>query len=503
MRFVLTLRAFVESIGLAVECLAMIGVLSTCVSASADQPAASPEMAQIMRRLDAVEAQNTELARQNASLRQSLAEQGPLAPTATFVASDAGPPDVPMELEAELQKLGGAVEELGAGMQEMKTGVEELATALRVTTLHEYSKIAIFGQINGETLWSNSRPFIPTAPLFLAPAPIVPGFDDDTFAISARSSLLGAGFQGPELGCFETGGLVLFALYSETVVKDIYGILPLNAYGEIKNENFRFLAGLNFDVFNPLNPTMVNFLTLWASGNTGTFRTQLRAERFIYPTCDSQITLQADIGDPLPTTIIDNRFLGPVLAEDNGWPNVEGRIAYGYGPLEGCGAEAKRPLEVGVSGLIGELRHTDFLTTQVVTDTWGIGCDARFQITERFGVQGELFRGKALGTYLGAVGQNVNTLTLEGIHSQGGFGEAYVYLNPCVHLHVGYGVDDPDNDDLFLGQIEYNQTLYSTIFWQLNESLRLGLEVSHRETDYLLLPDNDGFLVHTQVQWAF
>jgi hypothetical protein len=242
---------------------------------------------------------------------------------------------------------------------------------------------------------------------------------------------------------------------------------------------------------------------LWASGNTGAYRGQVRVERYFYPTCDSQITIQADIGDPLPTTIVDNRFLGAVIAEDNGWPNVEGRVAYGFGPLEGTGAEAKRPLEVGVSGLIGELRYTNLAVNQVVTNTWGIGCDARLQVTEKFGVQGELFRGKTLGTYLGGVAQTVNTLTLEGINSKGGFGEVYYYINPCIHVHAGFGVDDPDNDDLFLGQIEYNQTLYGTIFWELTESLRLGVEVSHRETDYLALPDNDGILVHTQVRWSF
>jgi hypothetical protein len=502
MRCVIFVRRSFEAIGLVAEFLSALALLLAYSSARADEFPTAGEMASVHQRLDTLEEQSAELARQNAALRRTLAARDYSPHDTAFIADGAAPPDVPMELEAQLQHLGGAVEELGAGMQEMKSGVEELAAALRVTTLREYSKVAVFGELRAETLWSDARPFIPSAPLLLAPGPIA-GFDDDTFSVGAKPSMLGAGFQGPELGCFETGGLVLFALFSETVVQDIYGIMPLNAYGEIKNDNFRFAGGLMLDMFNPLAPTMVNFNTVWASGNTGAYRGQLRVERYLYPTCDSQLTLQMNIGDPLPTTIVDRRFLGVVLSEDNGWPNVEGRVAFGYGCLEGEGAAAKRPLEIGVSGLVGEIRSTEPLVRQVVTDTWGLGLDARVQLTDRFGVQGELFRGKTLGTYLGGAAQTVNPATLEGIHSSGGWGEAYFYLTPCMHVHAGYGVDDPEDADLFLGQIEYNETIWGTIFWELTEALRLGLEVSRRKTDYLALPDNDGILVHTQVQWSF
>lgn len=415
--------------------------------------------------------------------------------------------DVNMELAQQLEKLGASVQELGTGMQQMKEGVEQLGSALRVTTVREHSKIGVFGELRAEALWSSARPIIPGAPLFLAPGPVA-GFDQDTFDVHAKSTLLGAGFQGPTVGCFETGGLVLAALYSETVVTDIYGLLPLQAYGEIKNEHVRFAAGLQFDVFNPVIPTMVNFDTLWASGNTGAYRGQFRIERFLYPTCESQVTIQGAIGEALPTTIVNRRAVtGAVLSEDNGLPNFEGRLALGLGPLEGEGTAARRPFEVGVSGLVGEVRSTELLALvpprRVVADVWGVGVDGRWRINERWGVQGELFRGETLGTYLGGVAQTVNAVTLTGIRSTGGWGEAYCYIHPCIHLHAGYGVDDPQDTDVSVGQIVFNETLFGTVFFELTESLRLGLEVSRRETLYRALPDNDGLLVHTQVQWSF
>ncbi len=55
---------------------------------------------------------------------------------------------------------------------------------------------------------------------------------------------------------------------------------------------WRFAAGLQFDVFSPGIPTVLPFSALAASGNAGnSFRGQLRLERFLYPSNDSQWTL--------------------------------------------------------------------------------------------------------------------------------------------------------------------------------------------------------------------
>ena len=45
---------------------------------------------------------------------------------------------------------------------------------------------------------------------------------------------------GPEMGNFKSGGLIYFNLYNDAVIVDRYGILPIQAYGELKNETWRF-----------------------------------------------------------------------------------------------------------------------------------------------------------------------------------------------------------------------------------------------------------------------
>jgi hypothetical protein len=242
------------------------------------------------------------------------------------------------------------------------------------------------------------------------------------------------------------------------------------------------------------------FSYLMSSGNAGAYRGQLRIERYFYPSPESQVTLIGGIGEPIPTTLSQDFE----LSEDNGWPNVEARAALGLGPIIGEGLTAHRQFEVGVSGVVGEIRTTA-LAVREVADVWGIGIDVRYEITRRCGVQGEYYLGETLGTYGGGIMQNVNTVTFEGIESTGWWAEVYYYWVPdCLHSHVGFAQDDPRDEDLATGQIELNETIFANLIWDVNKHLRFAWELTYRQTDWLApLLDNEGFGAHFQTQWKF
>ena len=168
-----------------------------------------------------------------------------------------------------------------------------------------------------------ARAIAPGTPYYLLPASIA-GFDQNTADIHARQSFLGAAFEGPQIGSLQAGGLLQVFFYNDNAFADAYGILPLQAWGDLKNENWRFAAGYQFDVFNPNAPTILPFSILCGSGNTGNAsRGMVRLERFLYPSDNAQWTLQFALSEPI-TSVYDPSFS---LSEDNGWPNVEGRIA--------------------------------------------------------------------------------------------------------------------------------------------------------------------------------
>ena len=374
----------------------------------------------------------------------------------------------------------------------------------RVSTLNPYFNVQLFGALKLDMFLSNPRAFAPGVPFFLT-ARSAAGVDQDTVSIHARQSTVGAAFTGPQFGGFQSGGQIITTFFNDSVIEDNYGLLPLQAFGELKNDRWRFAAGLLFDVFAPGAPTVLPFSILGSSGNAGnSFRGQLRLERYIVLGSDVQWTLQGALSDPITSTI-DPRFR---LLEDNGWPNLEGRLALGLGTPSG--ALGLRPIEIGISGVVGEIRSTDIaLARRVETDVRGGAIDFRFAVSPAFGIAGEVFTGEAIGTYNAGVLQTINPVTLEGIRTSGGYIESYVYLSPRLHTHFGYGVDNPKDADLSTTltafQRSRNETYFTNLLWDVNQTFRVGVELTYRETDYIApqLLDNQGIGFQTQFQWLF
>ena len=378
--------------------------------------------------------------------------------------------------------------------------LEALSKNLTITTADPNIKVVFGGVIDLDLLYSSRREVAPGTPFFLTPGPIN-GFRQQTFDANARPTTLFALISGPEICGFQSSAVITACFYGSSLIQDVYGFLPIQAYAQLKNDDWRFAFGLQFDIFNPLNPTVLPFSYLAGSGNAGAgFPAQLRAERYLRLSDDAQVTLTGGLSDPLPTTV-NNAF---TISEDNGWPNIEGRAALALGPLTGEGPQARRPFEVGVSGVVGQIRTTTPFVTQVVDSIWGLGSDFRWAVTERFGVQGEVFTGQTLGMYTAGILQNVNLATFAGVHTTGGWFELYYYICPeKLHAHVGYGIDDPLDRDLAPGQPVRNDTWFANLIWDVSKHLRLGWEFDYRKTAYTLVPNNSGYGFLAQFQFKF
>ena len=309
--------------------------------------------------------------------------------------------------------------------------------------------------------------------------------------------------------------------FDNTILDDRNGFLLQQSYGELFNDDWRFAAGLQLDVFDPGLPTVLPFSGLGGSGSAGNcIRGQVRVERFVRVGSDSQLTLQAALSEPLNTFVLPDTSLD----EDNGLPNVEGRIALGLGepaPV-GIGLLTQRPLEVGVSGVVGQLRRTAIppdLPRRVVSDVWGGAVDFRVNLARflgfpgDFGFKGEVYDGQGLGNYNAAILQTLDAVTWKAIRSHGGWVEGFVYLTPNLHLHTGIGIDEANANDItalpftLFGRT-YNSTLYSTLIWDLDKAFRIAFEATYSKTEYkdpILTGrlDNEGFGFDTQFKWTF
>ncbi|MFO0911441.1 MAG: hypothetical protein U0795_00670 [Pirellulales bacterium] len=380
---------------------------------------------------------------------------------------------------------------------------------ITISMLNNTSKLTVGASLSALATFSTSRPFSASLPLFLFPASPL-GVDSNTFDLQARQSSINARFTGPEVLGLTPGAEILTLFFNDNITDDNYGLLVYYAYGELKNDQMRFAAGLQRDIFNPVGPTVLPFSLLYGSGNAGSYRGQIRYERFVPFGNDSLMTLQSGLSESISTLVV--RSLQDPLVEDNGWPNLEGRVAMGFGETqEYLGGRKQRPVEFGVSGVVGQIRISKLVpgpgTTgpdRVVDDVRALGCDLQWVMTDRLGMKGELFIGRTLGEYNAGVLQNFNSETFLGIRTKGAYGELYWYFNPKLHLHCGYGIDDPYDNDLAASQIASNQTFMNTLLYDLSKTVQFGFEVDYRKTNYVSPAlDANAVLFMSQFLWRF
>ena len=380
---------------------------------------------------------------------------------------------------------------------------------ITVSMLDGKSQLKIFGSLSALTIFSTDRPFAPGLPLFLLPTSPF-GLNTDTFDIHARQSNIGAMFIGPQTNGFTPSATFVSFIANDTLTGDSYGLLPYNAFGELKNEDWRFAAGLQSDVFNPRKPSVISLAAMFTTGNTGSFRTQARIERFVKPSTSSEYSFQLAISDPIQS-VFGSRDLR--IQEDNGWPNVEGRVNMGLGEMETLtGGRKARAFELGSSAFVGQIRTTRSILApqdpqnpvRTVVDCWGFGIDAAINLTQSIGVQGELFTGAGLGEYNGGISQTFDSATQQAIRSSGGWGEVFAYLTPKLHVHSGYGIDSPLRraGDTFV--LTENQTFFTNVVWNWSKNIQISNQVDYRKTNYRSpLLDATGCIFYSEFQWKF
>ena len=142
---------------------------------------------------------------------------------------------------------------------------------------------------------------------------------------------------------------------------------------------------------------------------------------------------------------------------------------------------------------------------------WGAAVDFRVNLAGRFGFKGEVYTGRGLGNYNGAILQSLDAVTWEAIGATGGFVEGFVYLTPMLHSQIGFGIDDPIDDDMtvipnnLFGRA-YNSTVYGNLLWDVHKTFRLAFEATYRRTEYKDRPGflpNEGVGFQTQFAWTF
>ncbi len=349
-------------------------------------------------------------------------------------------------------------------------------------------RIVPYGVLWGSAIYTTSR---------LAPGEFIVYVFSETdegesdFVLNVQRTRLGLNIEGPDIVAFHgasSAAQVEIDFHNARGSVDGSavrgpanqpGVQLRHAYAEIRDDDFRLLAGQTWDVVSPLLPGTLTYAVAWGGGNLGYRRPQIRYERYLRFHETSQITLQAAIAQDIGLDLIGQ-------SESTNQPEVQMRAAWTLGERGG----ERLPLTFGVSSHLGRQGYdfAETATLPAVDDarlrTWSLNADLQFALTDNLGFQGEFFTGENLSSHRGGVMQGINPLTRRPIQASGGWAELWYDWTPRLQSRAGFGIDDPRDSHIAPGGRTQNRFVFGNLRYLLAPQFAVGMEVSHWKTHY-------------------
>jgi hypothetical protein len=162
-------------------------------------------------------------------------------------------------------------------------------------------------------------------------------------------------------------------------------------------------------------------------------------------------------------------------AEKTKTPFLQGRMHLGWGDEE-------RGAELGVGFHTGKVNDAN----AVAQPSRALTADLMLPIGSRLEVRGEFFTGQVLrGLGGGAIGQNFGTGGVGPVYSTGGWMQLNFQATPRLLVGAGYGLDDPDDDDVDPVGSKFNNAQQEVhLHWRPAGPLLFGLEWRTMSTKY-------------------
>ncbi len=306
--------------------------------------------------------------------------------------------------------------------------------------------------------------------------------DDAQFNMTHKQTRFGLSAKGSGYKEAKVGGKVEVDLYGAGGTENKAALLLRHAYFTVQSGSFELLAGQSWDLISPLNPSTLNYPVLWASGNTGYRRPQLRLTYTLQPNAQTKVRMSGGFFRTIGSDLTPTLSLSTEVSDgyddgtDAAIPTVQGIVDVNHAFASGT------KLRAGVSGLYGEMKAEGSLGTSEKYSSSGVVGHFAVSFASGFGFSGEYFSGSNLGGYFGGIG---NASTFDGVATKGGWAYGWVKPHAKVKFSAGAGLDDPDDKDLSSTQRSKNTSIFGNISVTPIPAFTVGFEVSQWETSYV------------------
>ena len=283
--------------------------------------------------------------------------------------------------------------------------------------------------------------------------PPTPYDSKGTFGATLRQSEIGLEAFGPRLAGAKTSAQIQFDLsggYPTTLNGFNYGLVRLRiASMRMDWHKTSLVVGQDSLFLSPLSPTSFASLAVPAftyAGNLWGWIPQVRVEHRFDLSDAQSITVQAGILDNLTGEPPYAQYQRqPQAGEKSAQPAYGSRMAWSH-LVKG------HALTLGAAGYYGRQNWAFYRQN----DSWAGMADFEIPLTSRFSLSGEMYRGKAVGSLGGGIGQSVlfngNPLVAQTqvlpLNSAGGWSQLKFRATTKLEFNGAFGLDNPFAKDL-------------------------------------------------------
>lgn len=268
-----------------------------------------------------------------------------------------------------------------------------------------------------------------------------------------------------------------------------------HAYLTLAWRNASVLVGQTSDLISPLFPAANNDTLMWAAGNIGDRRAQIRTT--VQSTGPRlQFSVAGSLGLTGAVDQLDLDENGIRDGEAAGVPNLQGRAGLTY-PV------GTRRFSAGLWAHRAQMETTTAIAGETDFPSHAFGVDAELPLGGRFVVRGEAWAGRNLSDIRGGIGQSVNRTTGRGIESRGGWAEIGGDITPRYSVFAGITEEAPEEGDVPQGGRTRNGAWYLVNRVNAGRAFVVGADYLRWRTEYAGLPEGTDNRVNTYVIFNF
>jgi hypothetical protein len=336
----------------------------------------------------------------------------------------------------------------------------------------------LYGFIKVDGVYSDSEASAASATnsstsAYNAPYNALGGRHQGDFNMSGQSTRLGINFKPVDL---DNGGKVSgkFEMDFSAAQTASYNPRLRLAYVQADYDKWGVTAGQAWDFFAPVNSNLLNDANVWRAGNVG----------FRHP----QVYLTNKWGEMLGGKL--NTKLGIIDTDDQYQENS--RIPV-FGASVGYDTKiAGMASSFNVGGIWGQ-SSTELMGTLEggkTNDIYGVVASSTVKMTDWLAFKAKGFTGAKLEDFMSNNGVGLAVSNRKGLRVMGGFAE--LCYNPIkkVETNFGLGIDSlvSANSSTGLGSTaiwDTNKTYYTNVKYSLSKDLLLGLEYQRFDTKWI------------------